>query len=103
MPEGECFANTAAMEREHSHLVYTEGFAVASAAPVGVAHGWCTDSERPGGRSDPVGPGAASGSCTPFAVPQIVTGREARLGEWWILQLEHDAETSLHRAELCRP
>ncbi|MER5347126.1 hypothetical protein ABT030_43975 [Streptomyces mirabilis] len=34
------------------------------------------------------------------AVPQIVTGHESRLGEWWILQLEHDSETSLRRAEL---
>ncbi|MEU0213924.1 hypothetical protein ABZ281_01995 [Streptomyces sp. NPDC006265] len=34
------------------------------------------------------------------AVPQVVTGHEARLGEWWILQLEHDSDTSLRRAEL---
>ncbi|MER6194956.1 hypothetical protein [Streptomyces cyaneofuscatus] len=45
MPERECFANAAAVERDHSHLVYTEGFAVASGSPVGVAHAWCTDSE----------------------------------------------------------
>lgn len=47
MPERECFANAAAVEREHPHLAYAEGFAVASDSPVGVAHGWCTDS---GGR-----------------------------------------------------
>ncbi|NED35830.1 hypothetical protein [Streptomyces sp. SID8499] len=34
------------------------------------------------------------------AVPQVVTGHESRLGEWWILQLEHDSETALRRAEL---
>lgn len=34
------------------------------------------------------------------AVPHVVTGHEARLGEWWILQLEHDSETALRRAEL---
>ncbi|WP_405417520.1 hypothetical protein [Streptomyces microflavus] len=45
MPEKECFANAAAVERDHPHLVYTEGFAVASGSPVGVAHAWCTDGE----------------------------------------------------------
>jgi hypothetical protein len=34
------------------------------------------------------------------AVPQVVSGHEARLGEWWILQLDHDANTGLRRAEL---
>ncbi len=34
------------------------------------------------------------------AVPQVVTGHEARLGEWWILELDHDADTGLRRAEL---
>lgn len=34
------------------------------------------------------------------AVPQIVTGHEARLGEWWILELDHDSDTGLRRAEL---
>jgi hypothetical protein len=34
------------------------------------------------------------------AVPQVVTGHEARLGEWWILHLEHDSDTGLRRAEL---
>ncbi|MFI1189409.1 hypothetical protein [Streptomyces californicus] len=43
MPEKECFANAADLERDHPHLVYTEGFAVASGSPVGVAHAWCTD------------------------------------------------------------
>lgn len=45
MPEKECFANAAAVDRDHPHLVYTEGFAVASGSPVGVAHAWCTDGE----------------------------------------------------------
>ncbi|MBO1286107.1 hypothetical protein ACIP28_29735 [Streptomyces albidoflavus] len=45
MSEKECFANAAATERKHPHLVYTEGFAVAAGSPVGVAHAWCTDSE----------------------------------------------------------
>ncbi|WP_405633869.1 hypothetical protein [Streptomyces sp. NBC_01174] len=45
MPERECFANAAAVERDNPHLAYTEGFAVAPGSPVGVAHGWCTDSE----------------------------------------------------------
>ncbi|MFI1753511.1 hypothetical protein [Streptomyces sp. NPDC020571] len=35
-----------------------------------------------------------------FAVPQVVTGREARVGEWWILQFEHDSDTGLRCAEL---
>ncbi|WP_055533891.1 hypothetical protein [Streptomyces graminilatus] len=34
------------------------------------------------------------------AVPQVVTGHESRLGEWWILELDHDAQTSMRRAEL---
>ncbi|MGV9341248.1 hypothetical protein [Streptomyces sp. NPDC003688] len=34
------------------------------------------------------------------AVPQVVTGHEAQLGEWWILQLDHDSDTGLRRAEL---
>ncbi|MFE2271434.1 hypothetical protein ACFXB4_19575 [Streptomyces lavendulae] len=34
------------------------------------------------------------------AVPQVVTGHEARLGEWWILELDYDSETGLRRAEL---
>ncbi|RSS84994.1 hypothetical protein EF919_38315, partial [Streptomyces sp. WAC02707] len=34
------------------------------------------------------------------AVPQVVTGHESRLGEWWILELDHDADTGLRRAEL---
>lgn len=34
------------------------------------------------------------------AVPQFVTGHESRLGEWWVLQLDHDADTGLRRAEL---
>jgi hypothetical protein len=36
------------------------------------------------------------------AVPQVVTGHEARLGKWWILQLEHDSDTGLRRAELAQ-
>ncbi|MFF3275998.1 hypothetical protein ACFYWU_34430 [Streptomyces chrestomyceticus] len=34
------------------------------------------------------------------AVPQLVTGHENRLGEWWILELDHFADTGLRRAEL---
>lgn len=34
------------------------------------------------------------------AVPQVVTGHDARLGEWWILELDHDCDTGLRRAEL---
>ncbi|MFE7112732.1 hypothetical protein ACFU98_38210 [Streptomyces sp. NPDC057575] len=34
------------------------------------------------------------------AVPQVVTGHEARLGEWWILELDHASDTGLRRAEL---
>ncbi|WP_445521376.1 hypothetical protein [Streptomyces sp. NEAU-174] len=34
------------------------------------------------------------------AVPQVVTGHEARLGEWWILELDHFSDTGLRRAEL---
>ncbi|MGW7452807.1 hypothetical protein [Streptomyces sp. NPDC054787] len=34
------------------------------------------------------------------AVPQAVTGHEARLGEWWILAPDHDSEAGLRRAEL---
>jgi hypothetical protein len=29
------------------------------------------------------------------AVPQVVTGHEARLGEWWILELDHDCDSGL--------
>ncbi|MEU5958260.1 hypothetical protein [Streptomyces sp. NPDC047525] len=34
------------------------------------------------------------------AAPQVVTGHDARLGEWWILELDHDSDTGLRRAEL---
>ncbi|MFJ8768829.1 hypothetical protein [Streptomyces clavifer] len=45
LPERECFANAVATEREHPHLAYTEGFAVAVDSPVPTAHAWCTDSD----------------------------------------------------------
>ncbi|MER6560169.1 hypothetical protein ABT300_21020 [Streptomyces sp. NPDC001027] len=45
LPERQCFANAAATEREHPHLVYTEGFAVAAGSPVPTAHAWCTDAD----------------------------------------------------------
>jgi hypothetical protein len=41
LPERQCFANAAATEREHPHLAYTEGFAVADSSPVPAAHAWC--------------------------------------------------------------
>ncbi|MGW3882807.1 hypothetical protein ACWEC4_22200 [Streptomyces sp. NPDC005055] len=34
------------------------------------------------------------------AVPQIATGHESRLGEWWILRMDHFSDTGLRRAEL---
>ncbi|MEU2354378.1 hypothetical protein ABZ599_15670 [Streptomyces misionensis] len=34
------------------------------------------------------------------AAPQVVTGHEARLGEWWVLELDYDSDTGLRRAEL---
>ncbi|MFD7899062.1 hypothetical protein [Streptomyces sp. NPDC059743] len=34
------------------------------------------------------------------AIPQVVTGHESRLGEWWILELDHFPDTGLRRAEL---
>ncbi|OLO25875.1 hypothetical protein PZ61_0236270 [Streptomyces sp. MNU77] len=34
------------------------------------------------------------------AVPHVVTGHESRLGEWWILELDHASDTGLRRAEL---
>ncbi|WP_331727028.1 hypothetical protein OG215_41810 (plasmid) [Streptomyces globisporus] len=34
------------------------------------------------------------------AAPQLVSGHEARLGEWWILELDHFPDTGLRRAEL---
>ncbi|MFF5553998.1 hypothetical protein [Streptomyces olivaceoviridis] len=34
------------------------------------------------------------------AVPKAVTGHEAWLGEWWILELDHDCDIGLRRAEL---
>ncbi|MGW1273199.1 hypothetical protein [Streptomyces sp. NPDC002491] len=43
LPERQCFANAAETEREHPHLAYTEGFAVAADNPVPTAHAWCTD------------------------------------------------------------
>lgn len=36
------------------------------------------------------------------AVPHVVTGHEARLGGWWILELDHDSDTGLRRAELAQ-
>ncbi|MFJ5278686.1 hypothetical protein [Streptomyces parvulus] len=43
LPERRCFANASTTEREHPHLAYTEGFAVAVDSPVPTAHAWCTD------------------------------------------------------------
>ncbi|MFF6829246.1 hypothetical protein [Streptomyces longwoodensis] len=34
------------------------------------------------------------------ATPQVVTGHESRLGEWWVLELDYDSDTALRRAEL---
>ncbi|MET8682396.1 hypothetical protein ABZW18_33745 [Streptomyces sp. NPDC004647] len=34
------------------------------------------------------------------AVPQVVTGHEARLGEFWVLEMDHFSDTGLRRAEL---
>ncbi|MFD6967390.1 hypothetical protein [Streptomyces sp. NPDC059949] len=34
------------------------------------------------------------------AVPQVVTGHESRLGEFWILSMDHFSDTGLRRAEL---
>ncbi|MGW2109407.1 hypothetical protein [Streptomyces sp. NPDC001948] len=34
------------------------------------------------------------------AVPHLVTGHESRLGEWWILELDHASDTGLRQAEL---
>lgn len=45
LPERQCFANAMATEREHPHLAYTEGFAVAADSPVPTAHAWCTDTD----------------------------------------------------------
>ncbi|MFE9679775.1 hypothetical protein ACFYO5_37715 [Streptomyces sp. NPDC006259] len=33
-------------------------------------------------------------------MPQVVTGHQSRLGEWWILELDHYSDTGLRRAEL---
>ncbi|MER7990339.1 hypothetical protein ABTY53_32855 [Streptomyces noursei] len=41
LPERQCFTNAAATEREHPHLLYTEGFALT--AGNAVLHAWCTD------------------------------------------------------------
>lgn len=34
------------------------------------------------------------------AVPQVVRGDQARVGAWWILELDHASDTGLRRAEL---
>lgn len=34
------------------------------------------------------------------AIPQVVTGHMARIGRWWILQLEHGSDTGLRQARL---
>ncbi|WP_405681797.1 DUF1963 domain-containing protein [Streptomyces sp. NBC_00057] len=34
------------------------------------------------------------------AIPQVVTGHEARLGEFWVLEMDHFSDTGLRRAEL---
>ncbi|MFB8000331.1 hypothetical protein ACFC4G_47225 [Streptomyces sp. NPDC056002] len=34
------------------------------------------------------------------AVPQVVTGHQSRLGEWWILELDHYPDTGLRRTDL---
>ncbi|MFJ3899898.1 hypothetical protein [Streptomyces sp. NPDC090083] len=43
LPERQCFANAAATEREHPHLAYADGFAVAAGSPAPTTHAWCTD------------------------------------------------------------
>lgn len=82
MPERECFANAAAVERDHPHLVYTEGFAVASGSPVGVAHGWCTDSE--GRVVDPTWSDLGGSAYLGIVLP--VDSRPQRHRAWGVLE-----------------
>ncbi|MGQ4434299.1 hypothetical protein [Streptomyces sp. SAS_260] len=52
MPERQCFANAAATGREHPHLAYAEGLAVAAGSPAPTVRAWSTD---PDGRViDPI-------------------------------------------------
>ncbi|WP_176734544.1 hypothetical protein [Streptomyces sp. EN23] len=43
-----------------------------------------------------------SGLLHTVAAPQLAAGHESRLGEWWILELDHFPDTGLRRAELVK-
>ncbi|MFH8443297.1 hypothetical protein ACH4D3_18965 [Streptomyces sp. NPDC018026] len=67
LPERQCFANAAATEREHPHLAYTEGFAVAANSPLPTAHAWCTNAD--GHVIDPTWSDHAGGAYLGIALP----------------------------------
>ncbi|RDD85096.1 hypothetical protein [Streptomyces parvulus] len=82
LPERHCFANAAMTEREHSHLAYTEGFAVATGSPVPTAHAWCTD---PHGRVvDPTWSELGGSAYLGIRLPAHLRPREPRY--WGVLE-----------------
>ncbi|MEU2358611.1 hypothetical protein ABZ599_37565 [Streptomyces misionensis] len=82
LPERQCFANAAATEREHPHLVYTEGFAVADGSPVPTAHAWCTDTN--GYAIDPTWSDLGGSAYLGIALPRTLRPRAPR--NWGVLE-----------------
>ncbi|MFE9291952.1 hypothetical protein [Streptomyces olivaceus] len=73
LPERQCFANAMATEREHPHLAYTEGFAIAADSPEPTAHAWCTDAD--GYVSDPTWSQLGGGAYLGIALPSHLRPR----------------------------
>ncbi|MFJ4691725.1 hypothetical protein [Streptomyces sp. NPDC088766] len=82
LPERQCFANAAATEREHPHLAYTEGFAVAADSPVPTAHAWCTDAD--GHVIDPTWPEPGCSTYLGIVLPPNLRPREP--SNWGVLE-----------------
>ncbi|WP_435059650.1 hypothetical protein [Streptomyces sp. bgisy060] len=45
LPERQCFANAMAVEAQHPHLAYTEGFALTADSALPILHAWCTGAD----------------------------------------------------------
>jgi hypothetical protein len=76
LPERQCFANAAAIEREHPHLGYVEGFAVAAGSPVPAAHAWCAAED--GRVVDPTWSDLGGGSYLGMVLPPNLRPRAPR-------------------------
>ncbi|WP_432184923.1 hypothetical protein [Streptomyces tendae] len=91
LPERQCFANAAATEREHPHLAYTEGFAVAANSPLPTAHAWCTNAD--GHVIDPTWSDHEGGAYLGIALPTHLRPRAPH--NWGVLEAPDSLYTLL--------